>query len=60
MTDIALPIAKRWADDFGLEIAPKKTVAVIHTMKQDKKPDKNGKMRGFYEEPHTLNSWIRK
>ena len=54
MQNVALPIAKRWADEFGLEIAPDKTVAVIYTRKQDKKPDKNGKMRGTYDEPEPI------
>ena len=54
MNDKALPIAKRWAEEFGLEIAPEKTVAVLYTMKQDRKPDKNGKMRGSFDKPSKI------
>ena len=51
MNDIALPIAQSWAEEFGLEIAPEKTVAVIYTTRQKRKPDKNGKIRGTFDEP---------
>ena len=51
MNNTALPIAQRWAEEFGLEIAPEKTVAVLYTNNQMRKPDKNGKMRGSFD-PH--------
>ena len=55
MNETALPIAQKWAEDFGLEIAPEKTVAVLYTNKQNRKPDKNGKIRGSYDDPTPIN-----
>ena len=55
MNNTALPIAQRWAEEFGLEIAPEKTVAVLYTNNQMRKPDKNGKMRGSFDEPSPIN-----
>ena len=36
MNGIAIPIAQHWAEEFGLEIARDKTVAVVYTTRQKK------------------------
>ena len=55
MTNIALPIALRWAEEFGLEIAPEKTVAVLYTRRLGRKEgnarNKDGSLRGSYDLP---------
>ena len=50
MNEIAIPIAQHWAEEFGLEIARDKTVAVVYTTRQ-KKTNKNGKIRKTYDDP---------
>ena len=55
MNDIALPMVLEWANEFGLEIAPDKTVAILYTKRQERKPgnkiNKDGTVRGSFDIP---------
>ena len=55
MNSIALPVVLEWATEFGLEIAPEKTVAMLYTRRHHRKPEgpfnKDGTPRGSYDIP---------
>ena len=55
MNEVALPMVLDWAREFGLEIAPDKTVAILYTRRMERRPgnkiNKDGSVRGTYDIP---------